>query len=88
MEHRPNMYRVRRDRLVQSMADNEISGRSLAVLAGCSRSTTCDLWAGRRSSVSEPIAIGIAAALEYELAELFDVEDRVAWQRGTLASSA
>ena len=55
MEHRPNMYRIRRDLLIQSMSDNEIS---------------------------------IAAALEYKLTDLFDLEDRVAWQRGTLASSA
>lgn len=82
MDHRPNMYRIKdHHQLAQWMADNDVSCRALAVLAGCSRTTVADLWAGRKVTVNESVARGICREFEAELDELFDPTGRTAWQR-------
>lgn len=76
------MYVIKdREQLRLWMSDNGISCRQLAVLAGCSRDTTSNLWNGRIDRVNEHIARGICLAFEADLNDMFEATGAVAWQR-------
>lgn len=60
----------------------QFSVRSIAAAAGCGKSIISDLRSGKTSEVSEPIARGIAKAVDMPFDKLFTPSGRLTW-RGT-----
>lgn len=60
----------------------QFSVRSIAEAAGCGKSIISALRSGKTSEVSEPIARGIAEAVDMPFDELFTPSGRTTW-RGT-----